>query len=260
MSPHIKTQIRYTTAAFLPVSQYQQLYFVTKKCRPKIVTRNSNGKNIYREKIEQGPNFPHSRREGSFVCHKRVISECCLRHRILCFASRTTGRQPPRLLRRCAFCKAPRRFFWGPPKKEGCHLVPSKGRTVDVRTAEQFFRLLGCVVTSHQVTFMSSASKEASWLSQMPNAAEVWGAVSTVQSNEFLCWRQHSLVTRCDKCTNLQGDYVEIRSLFSRLAKNAVLDKTRPNKQTFSLSVRSSYVAILSSFGAKKKGQRCLYL
>ena len=177
---------------------------------------------------------------------QHVISECCLRHRILWLASRTTLRQLPRLLRRCGiFCVGVESVNHQSASSEGrqdwCHLGPSQVRSVDVRTAATVLPSVG---------LWGDFALFGLWSSILA-VTDVQEAVS--QSNEFLCWRQHSLITRCGKCTNLQGDYVEIGSLFSRIEKNAVLDKTRQNKQTFSLSVRLSYVAILSSFGARKK-------
>ena len=219
------------------------------------------------EKTEQGPAFPYSRREGSCAGHSMLSVT------VTCGTEFCYWRAEP-------LWDSFLDFFVGVEsvnhqgassggRQDGCHLRPSQVRSADVRTAATVlpsvglwgdFALLGLWSTTLAVT----------------DAQE---AVS--RSNEFLCWRQHSLITRCDKCTtnlhgdyvetvlccrqhslitrsdkcttNLHGYYVETGSLFSRNEKNAVLDKTRQNTKTFSLSVRLSYAAILSSFGAKKK-------
>ena len=75
------------------------------------------------------------------------------------------------------------------------------------RTSERlqlFCRLLGCEVTSH-----SSASVAASWRSQMAVTDAQLMQKSKKLSHRATDIRQHSLITHCDKCTDLHRDCEE---------------------------------------------------
>jgi len=191
---------------------------------------------ISREKTEQGPAFPHSRHERSCAGHSLLSVN-------VAFGTHLGDLRAEPL--RDSFLD----FCVGVESVN--HRWPTRWLSLWAKSGPFGGRPNGCNCWAVRWLRVVRPLKLHPGGHRRPTDAEVQEAVS--ESNEFLYWRQHSLITRCDKCTDLQGDYEEIRSLFSRIEKNAVLDKTRPKKQTFSLPFRPSYVTILSRFGAKKK-------